>query len=139
MQKLYIAQTPISPEINFSPSERIFIIRGNSAPEDVRAMYYPLIEWVRLFVDKVIEGEFKQFTGEDPVDFHIDLSYFNSSSAKFLYDIILELRRLRDAGKPVTVKWFHDEEDLDMLEAGTDISQLAGMEFSFIAKPASER
>lgn len=134
MQKLYIEPSKISPEIRFSPDENIFIIRGNSSPEDVRALYYPVIEWIKIFIDDVIEGEYRIFTPENPMRFQTDLEYFNSSSAKFYYDIFTELKRLIAANIPVVVEWYYDGEDIDQKDAGADIALLAGMEFTFIAK-----
>lgn len=134
MQKLVIEQTPVTPEINFNPAENKFIIRGSSSPEDVRAMYYPVIEWTRIFVDDVLDGEYKIFKPGNPLDLKIDLLYFNSSSAKFFYDILMEMQRLQKAEIPVKVSWYYDEEDVDMREAGADISQLVEMQFSFIPK-----
>jgi hypothetical protein len=134
MQQLYIKQTATTPEINFSPDENIFIIRGNSAPEDVRAMYYPVIEWIKIFVDDVVEGEYKNFSSENAVKLQVDLAYFNSSSAKFLYDIFSELKRLIDNNIPVIVEWLYDELDTDHKEAGQDIAHLVEMEFVYISK-----
>jgi hypothetical protein len=131
---LHIKATEYSPEIFLSPKDNSFFIRGNSAPEDVRALYYPVIEWIKIFIDDIIEGEFKSFNSENPFRFQIDLSYFNSSSAKFLYDILQELKRLTTNGFPFVVEWIYDEEDSDMLDAGTDISLLAGFDFSYIKK-----
>jgi len=62
------------------------------------------------------------------------LAYFNSSSAKFLYDIFLEMKRLIPAGIPYIVEWVYDEEDIDLKEAGDDIALLVEMEFSYISK-----
>jgi len=135
MQKLLIKQTLNTPEINFSPDENIFLICGTSSPEDVRAMYYPVIEWTRIFVDDLLEEEHIPFKNGIPLNLQIDLAYFNSSSAKFLFDIIMEFQRLIKAEIPVTVSWHFDEEDLDMREAGVDISQLVDMQFNFIPKP----
>lgn len=134
MKQLFIKQTATTPEINFSPDENIFIIRGNSSPEDVRAMYYPIIEWIKIFVDDVIEGEYKNFTSENPVKLQVDLDYFNSSSAKFLYDIFSELKRLIDNKITVVVEWLYDEIDYDHKEAGMDIALLVEMEFIYIPK-----
>jgi len=134
MQKLLISKTSITPEIYLSPAENSFYIRGNSAPEDVRALYYPVIEWTRIFIDDILEGEFKKFDKENPLIFKIDLSYFNSSSAKFLYDIMMEMKRLPSAGIPVKIEWYYEEGDNDLFDAGSDISLLAGMEFSFVEK-----
>ena len=138
MQKLFIEPTDSTPEINFSPSENIFIIRGKSAPEDVRALYYPVIEWIKIFVDDFLDGEYPFFTDESPLILKIDLSYFNSSSAKFLFDIFTELKRISDAGKHVEIEWFYEQDDIEQKEAGIDISTLVGMNFRFVQKSAGE-
>lgn len=134
MQRLYIEPTSISPEICFSTEDNTFFLKGTSSPEDVRALYYPVIEWIKIFIDDVIEGEYPQFSQSNPVKFQVDLEYFNSSSAKFLYDIFSELKRLVTAEKPVVIEWYFDEEDIDQKEAGYDIASLAGMDFIFVSK-----
>jgi hypothetical protein len=134
MQTLHIEPTLTSPEIDFRPAENVFIIKGNSAPEDVRALYYPVIEWIRIFIDDVLFGEFNMYNESNPIRFRVDLSYFNSSSAKFLYDILIEFKRLSPSGIPVLVEWAYEENDPDMKDAGMDISSLAGIEFLYISK-----
>jgi hypothetical protein len=134
MQKLFIHRTSTTPEVDFSPEDNIFLISGISSPEDVRAMYYPVIEWVVAFVNEIIEGKCKDYKPDYPLKFKADLVYFNSSSAKFLYDIFIELKRLIPLGIPVIVEWFYDEEDIDLKEGGMDIALLAEMEFLFIPK-----
>jgi hypothetical protein len=134
VQNLHISKTSTTPEINLSPAENNFYIGGNSAPEDVRALYYPVTEWISLFIDDLLEGEYKNYNKENPVIFRIDFSYFNSSSAKFLYDIIIELKRLPTETIPVVIEWHYEEGDHDMYDAGVDISLLTGMKFSFIEK-----
>lgn len=135
MQELYISPTSGSPEVHFSPVENIFLIRGISSPEDVRAMYYPVIEWIRNFINDLVQAEPQiNYTTENPLRFKTDLVYFNSSSAKFLYDIFMELQRLIPAGIPFIVEWYYDKEDIDLKEAGSEIASLAGMEFSFVPK-----
>jgi len=135
MHKLVIENTSTTPEIILSPDDNIFSITGTSSPEDVRAMYYPVIKWIRIFVDSIIEGSSKVYGEDSPVKLSIDLQYFNSSSAKFLLDIITELKKIIEVNVPFVVQWFHDEEDSDLKEAGADISLLVGMEFSFVPKP----
>ena len=81
-----------------------------------------------------IDDENKIYTLDSPLRFSTDLKYFYSSSAKFLYDIYLELKRLIPSGIPFIVEWFYEEEDIDLKEAGSDIALLAGMEFSYISK-----
>jgi hypothetical protein len=134
MKRLYIERTASTPEINFSPEKNIFILKGNSSPEDVRAMYYPVIEWIKIFVDDAIDGEFKNITPDNPLKMQADLDYFNSSSAKFFYDMFIELKRLAANNKAVIVEWYYDQEDLDQKEAGSDIALLVEMEFVYIPK-----
>jgi hypothetical protein len=134
MQRLYIEPTKVTPEIHLSPDENIFLIRGNSSPEDVRSLYYPVIEWIKIFVDDVIEGEYRLYTRENPLKFQSDLGYFNSSSAKFFFDIFIELKRLITADIPVIVEWLYDSDDPEQKEAGEDLSYMAGMGFTFIPK-----
>ena len=136
MQELHISPTSTSPEVHFSPEENIFLIRGISTPEDVRALYYPVIEWIKNYINELLiaKQKNKNAKGEAPLKFKIDLEYFNSSSAKFLYDIFMELQRLIPADVPFLVEWVYEKEDLDLKEAGSDIASLAGMEFIFVAK-----
>jgi hypothetical protein len=134
MQKLYIEPTKVTPEIHLSPDENIFLIRGNSSPEDVRLLYYPVIEWIKIFVDDVIEGEYRSYTRENPLRFQTDLSYFNSSSAKFFFDIFIELKRLITADIPVVIEWLYDSDDPEQKQAGEDFSNMAGMGFTFTPK-----
>jgi hypothetical protein len=134
MQKLYFPPTHNSPEINFSPDERIFYMRGISSPEDVRAIYYPVIEWFRNYTDNLIEGNSNRDSDNSPLKFQVDLEYFNSSSGKFLYDIFLELKRLSSSSVPVIVEWYYDEEDTELQEAGSDIASMVNMEFTYMPK-----
>ncbi len=134
MQELYIPPTNITPAVRFSPQEKIFLIRGVSSPEDVRAMYYPVIEWFKSYINELLEDKNANYTSDSPLRLEIDLQYFNSSSAKFLYDIFLELNRLTPAGIPFIVEWYYEEEDIDLKEAGSDIALLLGMEFSYVSK-----
>lgn len=132
MQKLYISPTRNTPEINFSPEENLFIIRGTSSPEDVRAMYYPVIEWFKAFGIKIRDNKTSQPDG--PLTLKMDLSYFNSSSAKFIYDILVELKDIAASGLPVVIEWHYEYGDSDLRDAGEDISNIAEIPFTFVEK-----
>lgn len=138
MYKLYISPSKNTPEIIFSPEENIYEINGNSSPEDVRALYYPVIEWFSEFATEIKAAQGKQLLNS-PLVFKFDLRYFNSSSAKFIYDIIIEIKGIREAGIPVSVQWYFDREDYDMMDAGKDISSIAELDFEFFAKDGDER
>jgi hypothetical protein len=124
--------TETTPDIYFSPEENRFEIKGKSAPEDVRRVYYPVVEWMTSFVARVKEKN--QYTDSKPLVFKIDLEYFNSSSAKFLFDIFNQLKDLNTGGVPVIIEWYYDAEDTDLREAGEDLSILCEIGFSYCPK-----
>jgi hypothetical protein len=130
MEKLIINPTQTTPEICFSIEDNIFRMSGTSRPEDVRALYYPVIEWTKELADNILNGTVNNYSAENPLRFQVDLLYFNSSSAKFLYDIFTELKRIGPSGIPVIVEWYYESEDTDMLDAGNDIALLVEMEFT---------
>jgi hypothetical protein len=134
MEKLFISPTQTTPEVRFSVEDSIFRMSGTSRPEDVRAMYYPVIEWIKLLSDNILNGTINKFSAENPLKLQVDLLYFNSSSAKFLYDILSEFKRITTSGIPVIVEWFYEKDDADMLEAGNDISILVEMKFTYVPK-----
>ena len=133
MKNLIINATEFCPEIILDHQNKIFSIKGNSRPEDVREIYFPVVEWInnyRLF----IKEEINYFTEDDPLVFQFDLDYFNSSSAKFLFDIVEALKQLKEDGTKIGIAWIWDEEDIDMREAGEDLEYLAEIDFAFISK-----
>ena len=138
MENLFIAPTLTTPEIRFSLKENIFRVSGTSRPEDVRALYYPVIEWIKQFADNLIDGRIEKYTAENPFRFQVDLKYFNSSSAKFLYDILIEVKRIHAETIPVIIEWHYENDDMDLLEAGNDLSILAEMEFKYIPKESGD-
>jgi hypothetical protein len=132
MERLHLAQTNNSPEINFSPKENLFYIRGNSRPEDVREIYDPVISWLKEYMD-FLDGR-SLYSEENPLIFEFDFGYFNSSSAKFLYDIMYLLKKFIKSGIFVSIAWRYEEEDIDMKEAGEDLALLAEVDIVYIKK-----
>ncbi|MRR18566.1 DUF1987 domain-containing protein [bacterium] len=124
--------TDLTPEIILAPEENRFSISGKSAPEDVRGLYYPVLEWMEEFVAGVRKNS--PYTDTKHLCFRLDLEYFNSSSAKFLFDIFAHLRDLNNSGVPVDIEWYYDEEDTDLREAGEDLSLLCEMPFKYVPK-----
>ena len=132
MKSVIHRATDLPPEIILAPEENRFIIAGKSAPEDVRGRYYPVIEWMEEFAAEVRSGN--KYTEQNPLLLKLDLEYFNSSSAKFLFDIFAQLKELQNDGIPVIVEWHYDEEDTDLREAGEDLALLCEMQFRYCPK-----
>ncbi len=132
MKNFICRPTDYTPEIILSPEENRFLFAGKSAPEDVRELYYPVIEWMKEFAEELRQGH--DYSDKNPLLMKMDLEYFNSSSAKFLFDIFSYLKEISESGVPVEVEWHYDEEDTDLREAGEDLSLLCDLPFRYCPK-----
>jgi len=134
MEALICKQTTTTPSVEFNPENNVFEILGASRPEDVRQFFYPIMDWLKEFKEYLAGDGASLFSAENPLNFTAKLQYFNSSSAKFIFDIFGELKNLQDMDIPVKVYWYFDEDDEDMLDVGEEIAQLVGLDFQFIAR-----
>jgi len=130
MKPLVIEGTDVTPEIVFNPENCLFEISGCSRPEDVRDFYYPVLNWLEKCKNKILEQKAKY--EEKPITFNFKFSYFNSSSAKFIFDIITEINTFYLEGINIKIYWCFDEGDDDMKEAGEDLSEMCNIPFNYI-------
>ncbi len=132
MEPLVIEATSHSPEIRFDPAAGKLSISGISRPEDVRSFYYPVLEWLRKFLEEEIKTGKVSFDENNPLTLEVRLRYFNSSSAKFLFDIFSEIGTISNEGQKIRIRWYYESGDDDMLEAGEELSEIAEIPFEFI-------
>jgi len=130
MNPLKIEQTNVSPFVNFDTSLGTYILAGYSRPENVRDFYFPIINWLDEFKKTLIESK-KAEKSIDPVNFDFKFIYFNSSSAKFLYDIVILLNDMQKEGLPININWYYDKDDDELREAGEELSDMAQVPFKF--------
>ncbi|NOZ47220.1 MAG: DUF1987 domain-containing protein [Chlorobi bacterium] len=132
MKALKFPATEYSPEIDFDPVNHKFLISGYSRPENVRTFYYPVLEWIDNYGKEVLASSNKADFEKKPINLTLKMNYFNSSSAKFLLDVIVEVHKFHLAGYNIVINWFYDEGDDDMLETGEDLSDMVDFPFNFI-------
>jgi len=130
MRKLIIDQTENSPKVILDPDKKIFEISGESRPPDVPQFYDEVLRWL----DEYTLHLSKSHISKDPVEVNLDLEYFNSSSAKYILDFCKQLAQVRSKGKEVTVRWHYEDDDMDMLEVGREMSRMAKVPFEYIQK-----
>jgi hypothetical protein len=130
MRKLIIEQTTNSPKVILDPDKKIFEISGESRPPNVPAFYEEIIRWLDGFTLYLS----KSSDNTDPVVFNLDFEYFNSSSAKYILDFCKQLANLRTNGKNVVVRWHYEDDDIDMLEVGKEMSRMAKIPFEYVQK-----
>jgi hypothetical protein len=130
MRKLIIEQTSSSPRVILDPDKHKYEISGESRPHDVATFYDEILNWFddySLYISKEKESLV-------PVVFDLDFEYFNSSSAKYLLDFCKKIAAARTRGMNLGIKWHYEENDLDMLEAGREMSRIARLPFEFSRK-----
>ncbi|HTH94000.1 MAG TPA: DUF1987 domain-containing protein [Rhodocyclaceae bacterium] len=112
MQDLIIPATAETPAIHFSAGSRTLRIQGESYPENAMTFYAPIRNWLQSYLLQ---------DGDDLIEVHFSLKYFNSSSTKLLRSLIALLDDAARAGKHIATYWYHDPEDDMMLEFGQDL------------------
>lgn len=132
MKGLNIPATAKSPRVLLDTDKNIFEIQGNSRPENVRDFYFPIIYKVRKYFEKVIDKNKVDEFNEKSFKFNFKLDYFNSSSAKFLSDILVLIRDFTKEGLNLKVNWYFTDGDEDMKEVGEDFSEMISVPFNYI-------
>lgn len=107
--------TERTPAVTLDPGTGTISITGCSIPENADRFYSPLYDLVSSYCAQAA----KETT------LHIRLSYFNSSSSKYILDLLKCLEDLYASEKGmVRMVWHHAEGDMDMQEAGEDYRSL---------------
>jgi hypothetical protein len=130
MRKLIIDKTSNSPKVILDPDKNRFEISGESRPPDVTVFYDEILRWVDDYAIHLSKSD----ESRDPVEFNLDFEYFNSSSAKYILDFCKQIGTVRSKGKNITVKWHYEDDDMDMLEVGREMSRMAKLPFEYIRK-----
>jgi len=89
------------------------LIRGECYPENISEWSDPVLQEL----ENCLSGDEQEFKVE------IELYYFNSSSAKFLFDFFEFLEESAAGGKSISVDWRYRAEDDTMQEAGEDFEE----------------
>jgi len=131
MNPLYIEETTATPSVNFNLEQQEFELKGCSRPEDVRDFYAPIIKWLNDFKE-TISDEIKEAHKENPIIFKFKFDYFNSSSAKFILDILVLINSIHMLGLNMRIDWYYDENDDDMQEVGEELSEVVDFPFEYI-------
>ncbi|MDG2370024.1 MAG: DUF1987 domain-containing protein [Flavobacteriales bacterium] len=119
MKDLSLEGSAKTPTIDFK-SEGELLIKGRSIPENSIEFYKPLIDWISEYSDNP--------KGQTLVN--IQLEYFNTSSSKCILDVFKKLESISES--EVSIKWFYEEDDEDMLEAGEDYEAIIDLKFEMI-------
>jgi hypothetical protein len=130
MENLEIKETEFTPRVKFDWSNNYFEFDGVSRPENVFLFYEPLIDWMTTYESelyKIHVSQGKKFTVEVVFKF----SYFNSASAKMIYNMLECLSRIRRMGFTLSIDWYCEDGDDQMREDGEELSEAIDIPFNF--------
>ena len=122
MADLFIEATNVTPKVKIDSSLGSISFMGKASPENAIDFFYPIINNImRLFP-----------AATNPITVDLAFRYFNTSSSKCLFDFFRALKKLQLAGKSISVNWYYEEDDEDMLETGEDFADILDFEFHYI-------
>lgn len=112
MPSFILEATARTPQVTLDPEAGTLLLLGESYPEDVPSFYAEIHDELEAF-----------FTNTDSA-LHIDikLTYFNSSSARALMELLDMLDEKAGNGKNIAVTWHCDPDDDITREFAQDIS-----------------
>lgn len=131
MESLIIKETIATPKVEFDIMNNKFTMEGCSRPEDVREFYAPIIKWFNELKEFISDDLIAKYQ-ESPVVFNFKFDYFNSSSAKFILDILVLINTIHISGLNIRIDWYYDENDEDMKEVGEELSEVVDFKFKYI-------
>ena len=126
MENLTIDSDFKHPEIAFDAEKGILELKGNSIPERAGEFYTPIIVWVKNYFQNPCEA----------TTLNLKLIYLNSGSKRYILDILeivkSSLPTGQAGGNNVTINWYYEEDDEDMLEMGESYKELVDLPINFI-------
>jgi hypothetical protein len=103
----------------------IFLLEGESYPEDTKKFYDTPLSNVYSFLDSELDSK---------AVFSFKLKYFNSSSAKVLMDLFLAVEESAARGNAFKIEWHYASDDDNMQELGEEFAEeLDKAEFAMVA------
>lgn len=128
MDNLIIPATDFTPKVTFIAETGHLELSGISRPEDVAGFYEEPLEWLAGFEESVLKSDRYEV---QELRFSFKMSYFNSTSSKYIIQMLRHVRNLIDQGTDVKIDWYYEEGDEKMLEDGEDLAEAVELEFNY--------
>jgi len=107
------------PIISFNYETGICEISGESYMEETYKFYEPVINWIKEYCE-----------GNKPITLNIKLTYFNTSSSRFILEILDTLKNYQKTGAVVTINWFYTADDPDIITEISDFMEETGTQIN---------
>jgi hypothetical protein len=127
LERYTVDPTKRTPRIILEPG-RIFIL-GRSIPENPGEFYRPVYDWI---------GRYVQINGHKTT-IELGFEYINTSSTKWIYNIIKQISGIKDLARNVKVIWYYDTGDEDMCELGFILRSMVECPFFVVESESMDR
>jgi len=124
METLNIEAQDKSPAFFLDPHAGQIKITGISDDEDAMGTYFPVLQWL----DAYVKAPAEKTTVE------LDLKYYNTASAKSLFEVLKRISRIQETGQTVEVKWYHEAGDDNMVEEIENFADIANLSIQAVEK-----
>ena len=123
MSNINLSPSEDGPEVSFNKESKTFRISGNSYPENCEKIYEP----IKRFIEHYGEQGYKELN----LEFHFNL--INSTSTVYVAQIIVGVATLVKNGIKISVKWYYDQYDEELLDLGEKLASISNIPFEYIA------
>ena len=122
-EPLILIQTEDKPWVILDSDNNVFEIGGKSLPDNSTEFYTPVLEWISEYVKKPNKS----------THFICKIDYFNSSSARNLYEIFKELEKIEQSGNEIKIIWYHELGDKLMENKGHEFKTVLNLPFEVLS------
>lgn len=121
MENLVIKRTLKTPGINFDYNSGELLIEGISIPENTIEFYKEVMAWLEEY----------RLKAQPKSVLKLKLEYFNTSTSVVLLNIFKLFSQIEHSD--LMVKWYYEEDDIEMLEVGEDYLNIIKVPFELVS------
>lgn len=125
MEKILNEGTPKTPRIVVDNEAGMIEISGRSNPENSREFFSPFMDWLADYLEN--PAVLTAIT--------INLEHFNTSSSKYVLDILKKIKKLSEEDKAFKIIWMYEDDDEEMLDTAEAYEAMVGLKFEKVGYP----
>jgi hypothetical protein len=121
MDKIHILPTNKTPEVLLNPAG-IIKIKGRAIDESRTGVPEQVMQWIDQYL----------LNPSEKTDITVALEFLNSFNTIVLTSILKKISQLIQQRKTLHIKWYYEEDDVDILDRGEYISSIIDVPIEFI-------
>lgn len=122
MEKYIVRETSKTPSISFDPDHGLFEIKGKSIPENSFGFYTPVLDFLDTYSS----------SPADRTVLNVKFEFFNTSSSNRIHALFKKFEKMYQDNSEVLIRWFCENGDDNMLEAGEDFKTILHVPFEIV-------